>query len=174
MLLGLDVTVHETVLVRARQSLRHVTRDPQGVFERQLPFPQEPFAQGLAFDVRRDQVPAPVELTRVDERQDVRVTQLRDRGDLTLEPGPQVVVGGLGAQDLDRDGPPVLQVGAQKDPGHRALAEQLLDGVPALERRREEFQLVRHRLRSREETPVDGRTDPRLTCIVPPPWQSLR
>ena len=38
---GLDVPVHDVVIVGVAQRVRHFARDPQGVFERELPLPVE-------------------------------------------------------------------------------------------------------------------------------------
>jgi len=50
--LGFDVPVHDVVTVGVAQRVRYFARDPQGVFERELPLPVEAIPQRLALEIR--------------------------------------------------------------------------------------------------------------------------
>ena len=88
-------------------------------------------AERLAVDERHDVVEEAVGLARVEERQDVRMLQVRGGLDLDQEPLGADDGGQFGLQDLERDLAVVLQVLGQVHRGHAALAELALDAVAA-------------------------------------------
>ena len=129
--LGLDVAMDHAVPMRVVERTRHLARDAHGVGDRELPFALEPRAQRLAVDERHDVEQQAIRIARVEQREDVRVLQLRgglDLGEesLAAERGAEV-----GVQHLDGDVAIVLEVVREVDRRHPAGAEFALDAVAA-------------------------------------------
>ena len=82
--LGLEVPVHDPLLVRRREALRDLQRVADRPARREGPA-GEPLAQRLAFEQLRDDVGRAVVRADVVDRQDVRVVQRRRRLRLLLE-----------------------------------------------------------------------------------------
>ena len=126
---GLDVAVDDAMPVSIVECRCDFGRDADRIGHRQLLFPVQSVAQALAFDVRHDVVGGPVRLTRVDQAEDVRVLQRRDRADLAHEAFGPDHGGKFRLEDLDGHLAAVPEVLRQVDGGHPAGAELALDPV---------------------------------------------
>ena len=73
----LDVAMDDAVAVRVVQGTGDFGGDPQRIGDRQLLLPAQPLAQRLAFDVRHDVEEEAVGLAGIEERQDVRMMEVR-------------------------------------------------------------------------------------------------
>jgi len=131
----LDVPVDHSLLVRDRQRRRHRRRDPHRLVHRKLLLPVDSVPKRLPLDVGHGEEEEAVGIARVEERQDVRVLQVRRRLDLGQEALGTDDGGELGLEHLQRDAAVVLLVARQVDRRHAALAELTLDAVAALEGR---------------------------------------
>ncbi len=80
--LRLDVAVDDAQPMRVAQRIGHLARDAQGVVDGQLPLALEARAQRLAGHERHHVVQQSVGLTRIEQRQDMRVLQPCCRADL--------------------------------------------------------------------------------------------
>ena len=127
--LGLDVAVHDPVVVSVLERLGRFPRDPKRVLHPELPLPPQPVPQRLALDEWHGEPELAGGLARVVDREDVRVLEPGGELDLALEPvGPQRG-GELGEKHLQGHRPVVLQVLGQVDRGHPAPAELALEPV---------------------------------------------
>jgi len=91
--------------------------------------PVESVTQRLALDVGHDVVEEPVGLTRVVQRQDVRVLQVGRGLDLGQETVGADDRGQFGPEHFEGDLAVVLHVVGQVDRGHAALTEFGFDDV---------------------------------------------
>ena len=121
--LGLDVAVDDAVAVGVVERGGHFHRDPDRVVHRQLLLAADPVADRLALDIRHHVEEEAVGLPAVEERQDVRMLEVRGRRDLGKEPLGADDRRQLGPEHLDRHAPVVPDVLRQVDGGHAALAE---------------------------------------------------
>ena len=130
--LGLDVAVDEPVLVRKRE--------PAGDLERELDrlawvkgtFLVEELLQVHPVDVFEDDELPTVLLAAVDHRDDVRMSELRDRASLAAEAfDVGVVARELLVEDLQRNGAFEQLVVRPIDARHATRADELLELVPA-------------------------------------------
>ena len=127
---GLDVAVHDTRRVRRGEGVDHLQQDPDRLIDRQLTGARQSLAQRLSRDIRHDvEVEAPG-LTRVEQRQDVRVLQPRRNVDLAEEAVAAEGSSQLGPKHLDRNPAMVPNVFGQVDRGHSAAAQLALEHVP--------------------------------------------
>src|SRR6266699_856143 len=85
--------------------------------------------QRLAFDVRHHVIEQVLGLTRIVQREDVRVVQSSRGGDLTQEALDAEARGELGMKHLDRNRSLVFQIDRQEDRGHPAAADRAVDRV---------------------------------------------
>ena len=92
-----------------------------------LPLALQPRAQRLALDERHHVEEQPAGVAAVEQRQDVRMLQLRRRLDLGEEPLGAERGAEVRMQDLDRDVAVVLEVVREIDGRHAAGAELALD-----------------------------------------------
>ena len=136
--LGLDVAVHDPEAVRVSQRIQHLLEDPGRVAGRQPALAGQALPQALPLHVGHDVVEhawAHVilarDLARIDERQDVRVLEVRGDADLTQEPVGAECAGHFGMEHFDGDGPIVLEVVRQKHRRHPATSHFPLDDVDA-------------------------------------------
>src|SRR5205085_3481619 len=81
---------------------------------------------------------------RIDERQDVRVLELRREADLSEKPLGTEDGGKLRAEHFERDGAVVLEISGEIDRGHPAAAELALDRVTTREGRTHALEEVGH------------------------------
>ena len=124
---GLDVAMHHAVLVRVGERIDHFGDQPHRFVHRQLAFAGQPLAKRLARHVRHDVVEEAVGVAGVEQRQDVRVLQLRGDLDFAEEARRPQRGGEILAQHLDRHLAMMLEVLGEIDRRHPALAELALD-----------------------------------------------
>jgi len=127
--LRLDVPVDHPLAVGVVQRLRHLGRDPDGVADRQLLLAGEPVPERLARDEGHDVEDRALDLTGVEQRQDVRVLQVGGEPDLLKEALGSDHRRQLGPQDLEGDLTVVPQVLCQVHRGHAALPQLPLEAV---------------------------------------------
>ncbi len=72
--------------MRVVEGRRDLLGDPDRFLDRELRLAIELLAEGLALDVGHDVVEEPVGLTRIEQRQDVRVLEVGGGFDLLHEP----------------------------------------------------------------------------------------
>src|SRR5438874_3728370 len=176
----LDVAVHDPMAVRVRQRARHLRRDAQRIFLGELRLARQPIAQRFALHVRHDVIKEAGGDARVVQGQDVRM--LQSRRDLDLAQEPLGAEGGrqLRVQQLDRDGPVVLQVLGQEHGGHAAAPQFPLHRIAVGEGLTQGVEQVGHgmwaslqsrpRRRQRRSCPAARRTPsyrPRMTNSPP-------
>ncbi len=94
--------------VRMVQRTGHLARNAHGIRDRQLALRVEPLAQGLALHHRHHVEQRALGVARVEQRQDMWMTEFRGEMDLAQEPVATDAGGDVVAQDLDRDGAIVL------------------------------------------------------------------
>src|SRR6185503_7329639 len=95
------------------------------------PLPAEPVPERAALHIRHGVEEPAAGLTRVEERQDVRMLQAGLGADLPLEPLHAEDFAQSGVQQLERDPPAVPQVAGEIDGGAGAASELTLDDVAA-------------------------------------------
>jgi hypothetical protein len=100
---GLDVPVHDPVLVRRVERVGHGGGDPRRLTHRQLLLPVHALAQRLPFHIRHHVEEEAIGFARVVQRQDVRVLELRRRLDLGQEALGADHGGQVRFEDLQRD-----------------------------------------------------------------------
>ena len=150
------------MLVRVLQGVRRLTRDLDGILERELGLARQPVAQRFPVDERHrepeDRRPAAVagDIARVVDREDVGVLQPRGQADLALEALGAERGGELGMQHLERDGPVVLEVADEIHRGHAAAPELALERVAVAQRRLQLGQAVTAHVLSTTRVPLDA------------------
>ena len=127
--LRLDVSVDDAVTVRVVERPGHLASDPDGVGHRKLLLAMETVAERLPLDHRHDVEEERVGLSRIVEREDVRVLEIGGGLDLGEKPLGTDDGGELRSQDLDGDSAVVPEVLGQVDCRHAARAELALDAV---------------------------------------------
>jgi hypothetical protein len=135
--LGLDVPVHDPLLVRELQRRSHRLGDLHRFVDAELLVPPQPLAQGLALDERHHVIEERVGLSRIVQRQDVRVLQTGRHLDLVEKPLGAEDRHQLGAQDLHGDLAVVLEIVGQVDSRHPPFAHMSLQAVAVGESRRQ-------------------------------------
>ena len=130
--LGLHVPMDQTLTVSVVESLRRLGHDSDRIGHGQRAFPLESIPQGAAGHVGHD-VPSagigPRELPRVENGQDVGVTQPGNGADLTLKPLCTGSRGDAWREDLDGNLAAVAWVDRQEDRGHATPTELALHVV---------------------------------------------
>ena len=107
---GLEVAVQDTVLVGVGEAAGHVVGHPERLVERQHAL-LEARRQRLPAQELHDEVWPGGAAAHVEERDDVRVVELRDRLGLLLDPlGGELASGTVGAQGLERHAASQLRV----------------------------------------------------------------
>ena len=119
--------------VRVVERLRHVRGDPNRLVHRKLVLPIQLLPEALPLDIRHHIEKEGVGLARIEQRQDVRMLQIRRRFDFSEETLGSNDSGQLGLQDFEGDVAFVLQVLGKVDRGHAAFAQFTLNGVAAFE-----------------------------------------
>ena len=148
--LGLDVAVNDAVPVRVVERARDLARDPHRLVDRQLLLAVEPVAERLALDVRHDVVQEAVGGAGIEQREDVRVLQVRRGADLGQESLGADHRGELGPQHLDRDLAVVAKIVGEVDGRHAAGPELPKDAVAFGESESQTSQRVGHGTSVRE------------------------
>jgi len=127
--LRLDVAVDDPLPVGVVKRARHLAGDPHRIGDRQLLLPRQPVPQRFPLHVRHHVEQEAVGLAAVVQRQDVGVLEVGGGGDLGDEALGADHGGQFGAEDLDGDLAPVLEVLGEVHGGHAAGAELPLDAV---------------------------------------------
>jgi len=135
---GLDVPVHDAVLVAVVQRPQHPVGDLQGAVREQPPVVPEQVAQGPAVDVLHNDVGhrgrADHVLAGVVDRHDARVVERRGGLGLTAEPGLEgLVPGQVVAQGLHRDDAVETDIAGPEHLGHAAAPDDPVELVAAAE-----------------------------------------
>ncbi len=121
--LRLDVPVDDPLPVGVGQRIGHLARELERLVHRELRLAIQAIPQRLALDVRHHVVEETGGLTRVVQRQDMRVAEVGRHLDLAQEAlGPEHV-GQLGTQDLERHRAVMPFVARQVHGGHATVAE---------------------------------------------------
>ncbi len=107
--LGLDVAVDDAVLVGVLQRVGDLASDTERIVDGKLLLALEPVAERFAVDERHHVEHGAVDGARVEEREDVRVLQIRGGLDLRQEAVGADDGGELVPEHLDRDVAIVLQ-----------------------------------------------------------------
>ena len=141
-ILRLDIPVDHAEAVRVPERIRHFAGDEDRITHRQLAFTYEARPQRFARDERHDIVQQTIRLTRIEQRQDVRMLQARRGADFAQEPVPAEGGAQIGMQDLDGDVAVVLDVVGEVYGRHPAGAKFALDRVAAGEGRGERRQAI--------------------------------
>ena len=126
---GLDVAMDHSLLVRVRQSVYHFAKNLYRFGYWELAFFLDSLAQGFAPDVGHDVVEEPVGFARVVEWQYMRVLELRGDLDFAQETIRTQGCGQLRLQYFDGDIPIVFEVAGQVHRGHTTGAEFFFDLV---------------------------------------------
>jgi hypothetical protein len=133
----LDVAVHDAMRVRVRQRIDDVDQNAQCLADRERATLLKPLAERLPVDVRHhEEQDAPLrsgDLSRVVERQDVRVLESREGLDLAQEPRAAERCGEVLAKHLDRDLTIVSQVVREVHGGHAARTQLAVDAIASRE-----------------------------------------
>ena len=127
--LGLDVAVHDAMPMRVLQRRRHLGGDADRVVDRQLLLAIEPRAQRLAVDEGHHVEQLSRRVSRVEQRQDVRMLQAGRDLDLLEEALGADHRRQLGVQHLHRHLAVMARVRREIDGRHPAAAELALDRV---------------------------------------------
>jgi len=122
--------MHEAVLVREREPVGDRDHELERAARRHPAGARDELFEVLALDVLEDDVLPPAVVAAVDDRDDVRVRQLRDRPRLAAEALDVLRVLEVAlVEDLDRDEAVELPVVRAKDRRHPACAHELLELV---------------------------------------------
>ena len=127
--LRLHVAMHEPLAVREIETGADFLRDAQRVFQRQLPRLGQTLAQRSSRDVGLHVIEQSSGFARVDQRDDVRVSQLGSNADLAQKTIGAEAGRDFGSQDFDRDLSPVLLFFGEVHRRHSAAPQLPLDGI---------------------------------------------
>ena len=153
--LGLEVAVDHAVRVRVVERAGDGDRDADRFVDRQLLLALEPRAERLALDVRHHIEEQPVGVARVEQRQQVRVLEVRGDLDLAEEPLDAEHGAELRIEHLERDVAIVLEVAREIDGRHAAAPDLALENVRGSKGFLELREEVAHQL-AREGADPDG------------------
>ena len=137
--LGLDVAMHDAVLVGAIERVGGLGRDPDRLVDRKLPLAPEAVAEALALDVRHG-VPEERRARRgrtsgrlpgVEQRQDVRMVESRGGSDLPEEAVGTQSSAQVGVERLEGHGAIVAHVVGKPDGRHAPAAELAVERIAA-------------------------------------------
>ena len=128
---GLDVAVDHALAVCVVQAAGHVSGDADGPVRGQPALSIQSLAQRFPIHARHDVVQKTAGDARVEQGEDVRVLEVRRKPDLALEPLGSNLAGQSRVYGLDRHPPPVFGVHRQVHGPHAALAQGVLEIVPA-------------------------------------------
>ena len=132
--LGLEIAVDHAVLVCIGQRACDGGRDPHGVAHRELLLAVEPRAQRLALHIRHDIKEEPASLATVEQRQQIRMLQVRGDLDLAQEPLDAEHRAEFRLEHLEGDAPFMAQVARQVHGRHAAFADLAVNHVSIGER----------------------------------------
>lgn len=127
---GLDVAVHEIVVMGGVERRCHLGGDTQGGRDRQWALAVQQGAQVQAGDVAHGDVEDAVGLAGFEDGHDVRVVDRGGHPRFVCETAPEgLVTGALGGDQLERDGTVEAQVLRAVDDGHATAADHALHPV---------------------------------------------
>ena len=127
--LRLHVAMNEPLAVGEIETGADFLRDAQRVVQRQLPRLGQTLAQRASGDMGLHVIQQSGGFARVDERYDVRVSQLGGNADLAQKTIGAEAGRDFGSQDFDGDFAAVLFLFSEIDRRHAAAAQFALDGV---------------------------------------------
>jgi hypothetical protein len=134
---GLDVAVHDALLVRIGERAGHLPEQPHGLAHRERSALAQPLAQRAPLDEGHREVGHARPLDRREaggeHRDDVRVLEPRGQLDLAAEALDAEPGGQVEGEQLDHDAPDEGGLLRQEDVRHPPAAELALDGVGAAE-----------------------------------------
>ena len=130
----LDVAMHHAMRVRVGERIHDVGEDADDVLDRKPAALLEPHAQRLTAHEGHRVVEEIAVLPRGEERNDVRMLQLRSQVDLASEALAVDARGELGREDLHHHGSSQRLLGGQVDVAHAAAGELSLDRIGGRER----------------------------------------
>ena len=129
---GLDVAVDQAGSVRGVQRRGDLRDDLGGPLGRQRPLVLEQPVQVGARHVAHDEIQLPLGLARAVDRHHVRVVDQRREPRLALEALAEGRIGGaIGRDQLQRDGPPEVELDRPVDDAHAASARDRFDAEVA-------------------------------------------
>jgi hypothetical protein len=161
---GLDVTVHDTVRMRVGQGIGDVPEDPPRLGEGGHWLASEALGETLALDQPHDEVGEPAAFVDRVDGDDVRMIQLRGSLRLAPEPLPHAgVEGQLRRQHLDRNAPIEAQVAGRIDHGHAPAADLVVDQKEVADRGHDAVVHGAGHMTSDAARPSDRRAETRLT-----------
>ncbi len=138
----LHVAVDDPLRMGVRQRVGQLAEDAHGRPDRQALVASQPAAQRFAVDERHDVEQRAVGRTGVEEREDVRMFEMRGGLDLVEKPLGPDRRGDIPFEHLDRDVALVFEVACEVDRRHAAAAKLSLEPIP---RREGEGQSRRYR-----------------------------
>src|SRR5262249_34475005 len=110
---GLEIAVNDAVLMRVVERVRDVYRNSDRFVDRQLLFAIEPMPKALALDERHYVVQQPVRLSRIEQRQQVRMLKIRRDANLAQEALGAEHRAELGIEHFERDGSGMFDVACE-------------------------------------------------------------
>src|SRR5262249_32900849 len=126
---GLEISVHEALLVRAIERVRDLDGRLEELGNRERAA-REAVREGLAFQMLHDQVLDAVLMTDIEERADVRMVEARDDARFAFEALPHFFAQRqVAGKDFDRDGPVEAGVARAVDLAHASGTEEVEDFV---------------------------------------------
>ena len=127
--LGLDVAVHDPMLMRVLERERGLARDPDGVLHGKLLLVVQPVAERLSFDERHREPQLAGGFARVVYGEDVGMLQPRREHDFPLKPLGAKGSGELGQKYFQRDRAIVLEIVGEVDRRHSSVAQLPFEAV---------------------------------------------
>ena len=121
--------MHHPLAVGVIQGGGHLAGDTERLVEGELALHVEPLPERAALHVRHHVEEEPAGLSRVIDREDMRVGEPGRHLDLPEEPLGADLDGDLRAKDLESDSTVVAEVPGEEDDRHAALAQLALDAV---------------------------------------------
>ena len=126
-----EVPVNDAVAVRIVERARHCARQADRLVDGELLLTLQARAERFAGHIRHDVEEQPFRLARVEERQEMRVLQVRGDANLGKKPlGPEERAE-LRVEDLESDRAVVPPISCEVDGGHPAAPDLALDLVLA-------------------------------------------
>jgi len=133
-----DVAMDDALRVGLVETIGHITGDPENFLDRRPAVPIEFGPETLARHQRHDEIRKrfafPVERTRIEQRQDMRVLEGRDHSDLAEESVRAGDHGGLRAQDFDGNATLMARIFRAKDRRHATAPDFTFDSVSMSDR----------------------------------------
>jgi len=139
--------MYNAARVRIVKCTGHLAGQPKCILFLESAFAIDPLAERFAFDVRRDEIQQSLCLIGIQQRQDVRMRQLRGNLDLAQKSRAADHGRHFGAKYLDCDESIVLDASGEIHDGARTAAELSLDLVRTLDGASEKIAEAGHAVR---------------------------